>query len=163
MKVLIYCSNLYLEYQLISNLNRENINYKKGYANLDNLNYFKKEIEYVKPTNIIYFFDKNNNIFENNVNNTINHMTSIIKILKFCKVKNIHFTYINYKLLINSSKLSFLFKPNFLRNLLLEVCTLSTEIPKSLAISLLEKFNFASAHNFKSDCLKFGNFVFNSL
>lgn len=113
MKVLIYCSNLYLEYQLISNLNRENINYKKGYANLDNLNYFKKEIEYVKPTNIIYFFDKNNNIFENNVNNTINHMTSIIKILKFCKVKNIHFTYINYKTLFyNINKKLYISKYN---------------------------------------------------
>ena len=109
MKIIIYGSNGWIGYQFINILKKnKNIEFFEGKSRVDNLYEIIKEIDEIKPTNIISFIGRTHGKTDKKVFTTIDYLEEPGKLLdnvrdnlfsplvlaNLSKERNIHFTYL---------------------------------------------------------------------
>ena len=108
MKILIYGSRGWIGQQVIQYLIKEEIEYVEGEVRVENTENLEKEIETVKPTNILCLIGRTHGSIEGKVYTTIDYLEqkgkifenvrdnlfSPISLALLCYKKNIHLSYI---------------------------------------------------------------------
>ena len=108
MKVLIYGSKGWIGSQFVKLLETNNIEFVKGKERVDNIEKLSEEIDKVNPTNIVSFIGRTHGTHEGKVYTTIDYLEqkgcvkfnvrdnlfSPLVLVKLCKDKNIHYTYL---------------------------------------------------------------------
>lgn len=108
MKVLIYGSRGWIGSQFVKLLETNNIEFVKGKERVDNIEKLSEEIDQVNPTNIVSFIGRTHGTHEGKVYTTIDYLEqkgcvkfnvrdnlfSPLVLVKLCKDKNIHYTYL---------------------------------------------------------------------
>ena len=108
MKVLLYGSKGWIGGQFLRLLEKNNVEYVKGQARVDNDVMLNKEIEETKPTHVVSFIGRTHGKIKDKVYTTIDYLEQNGKLLdnmrdnlygplllsELCKKNNIHFTYL---------------------------------------------------------------------
>ena len=108
MKVLVYGSKGWIGSQFILLLKCYNINFVEGNERVDDIEKLTEEVDIVKPTHIISFIGRTHGTHEGKVYTTIDYLEqpgclkfnvrdnlfSPLVLVKLCKDRNIHYTYL---------------------------------------------------------------------
>jgi len=108
MKVLVYGSRGWIGKQFINLLKQNKVNFIEGRERVDNISELNREIDNVKPTHIISFIGRTHGIYNGKEYSTIDYLEqkgcvkynvrdnlfSPLILVKLCKDKNIHYTYL---------------------------------------------------------------------
>ena len=114
-KILVYGSKGWIGNQFINELKKSSLEYHEGISRVDNIDELEKEIDFVKPTNIISFIGRTHGTINDKQYTTIDYLEepgklkenindnlfSPLVLANICLLKGIHYTYLGTGCIFN--------------------------------------------------------------